>query len=54
MPRFLGRQPYGDKTEPVEAFAFEEDTEGADSSKYTWANSAYAMAVNIIDFNADS
>ena len=47
MPRFLARQPYGAKTDPVEEFDFEEDTEGADSSKYTWANSAYAMAVNI-------
>ena len=47
MPRFLARQPYGSQTDPVEEFDFEEDTEGADSSKYTWANSAYAMAVNI-------
>jgi type VI secretion system protein ImpC len=47
MPRFLSRQPYGAKTNPVEAFNFEEDTAGADHSKYTWANSAYAMAVNI-------
>jgi type VI secretion system protein ImpC len=47
MPRFLARLPYGAKTEPVEEFAFEEDTEGADSCKYTWCNSAYAMATNI-------
>jgi len=47
MPRFLSRQPYGAKTNPVEAFNFEEDTAGADHNKYTWANSAYAMAVNI-------
>mgnify|MGYP001812245556 FL=1 len=47
MPRFLARQPYGAKTDPVEEFDFEEDTEGADSSKYSWANSAYAMATNI-------
>ena len=47
MPRFLARLPYGAKTDPVEGFDFEEDTAGADSSKYTWANSAYAMAVNI-------
>jgi type VI secretion system protein ImpC len=47
MPRFLSRLPYGAKTSPVEEFDFEEDTSGADSSKYTWANSAYAMAVNI-------
>ena len=47
MPRFLARLPYGAKTDPVEEFDFEEDTEGADHSKYTWANSAYAMARNI-------
>lgn len=47
MPRFLARIPYGAKTSPVEAFAFEEDTAGADSKKYCWSNAAYAMAVNI-------
>jgi len=47
MPRFLSRMPYGAKTNPVEEFEFEEDTTGADSSKYTWCNAAYAMAVNI-------
>jgi len=47
MPRFLSRLPYGAKTDPVDEFDFEEDTSGADSSKYTWANAAYAMAVNI-------
>src|SRR5947207_675562 len=47
MPRFLSRLPYGAKTSPVEEFAFEEDTEGADHNKYTWSNAAYAMGVNI-------
>jgi type VI secretion system protein ImpC len=47
MPRFLARLPYGEKTEPVEEFHFEEDTEGAESSKFCWANSAYAMGTNI-------
>ena len=47
MPRFLARLPYGAKTSPVEDFDFEEDTAGAQHGKYTWANSAYAMAVNI-------
>ncbi len=47
MPKFLARLPYGAATDPVEAFDFEEDTSGADSSKYSWANSAYAMATNI-------
>jgi type VI secretion system protein ImpC len=47
MPRTLARLPYGAKTNPVDEFDFEEDTTGADSSKYTWQNAAYAMAVNI-------
>jgi len=47
MPRFLARLPYGEKTEPVEEFHFEEDTEGAESSKFLWANAAYAMGTNI-------
>ena len=47
MPRYLSRLPYGAKTDPVEEFDFEEDTGSADHTKYTWSNSAYAMAVNI-------
>ena len=47
MPRFLARTPYGAKTNPVEAFNFEEDIADANHSKYAWANAAYAMAVNI-------
>jgi type VI secretion system protein ImpC len=47
MPRYLSRLPYGPKTSPVEEFDFDEDTGSADHSRYTWANAAYAMAVNI-------
>ena len=47
MPRFLSRLPYGAKTSPVDDFAFEEDTEGADHNKYVWSNSAFAMGVNV-------
>jgi type VI secretion system protein ImpC len=47
MPRFLARMPYGAKTNPVEEFDFEEETASGDHGKYTWANSAYAMAVNV-------
>ncbi len=47
MPRFLGRLPYGAKTDPVDAFNFEEDTGGSDHEKYGWCNAAYAMATNI-------
>ncbi|QEN85241.1 type VI secretion system contractile sheath large subunit [Labrys sp. KNU-23] len=47
MPRVLARQPYGAKSEPVEEFAFEEDTDGHQGRKYAWMNAAYAMAVNV-------
>lgn len=47
MPRFLGRLPYGAKTSPVDAFDFEETTDGAQHDKYSWCNAAYAMATNI-------
>ena len=47
MPRFLARLPYGAKTNPIEEFDFEEEAAGGDSSRYCWANAAYAMAVNI-------
>lgn len=47
MPRFLARQPYGAKSNPVEEFAFEEDTGNAESDRFTWINAAYGMATNI-------
>ncbi|WP_435169941.1 type VI secretion system contractile sheath large subunit [Falsirhodobacter sp. 1013] len=47
MPRFLGRLPYGARTNPVEEFDFEEETDGGDTSRYLWCNAAYAMGVNI-------
>ena len=47
MPRVLSRMPYGAKTEPVEEFAFEEDTDGNKGEKYGWMNAAYVMGANI-------
>jgi type VI secretion system protein ImpC len=47
MPRFLARLPYGPNTNPVDEFDFVEAVEGTDHNRYTWANAAYAMAVNI-------
>lgn len=47
MPRYLARLPYGAKTNPVEDFAFEEDTSGADHNKYVWSNACFAMGRNI-------
>ena len=47
MPRFLGRLPYGMRTDPVDSFTFEEESEGPHADTYLWANPAYAMAANI-------
>ena len=44
---FSSRLPYGAKSEPVEEFAFEEDTDGHKGEKYGWMNAAYAMAANV-------
>lgn len=46
LPRMLARAPYGDRTLPVEEFAFEEDISGGADS-FVWSSSAYAMAVNV-------
>ncbi|MEP7222369.1 MAG: type VI secretion system contractile sheath large subunit [Novosphingobium sp.] len=48
MPRFLGRQTYGAKTEPVDEFDFEEET-GGDHDKHLWVNASYAMGVRITE-----
>ncbi len=46
MPRFLIRLPYGAATDPLDAFAFEEETEGKDTDRLLWGNAAYAFAAN--------
>ncbi|MGV8293981.1 type VI secretion system contractile sheath domain-containing protein, partial [Pseudomonas aeruginosa] len=43
----LARLPYGIRTNPVDEFDFEEETDGATHGNYTWTNAAYAMAANI-------
>jgi type VI secretion system protein ImpC len=48
MPRFLGRPVYGAKTEPVEEFAFEEET-GGEHDNHLWLNASYALGVRITD-----
>ena len=48
MPRFLARLPYGASTDPLDAFAFEEETEGADTSRLLWGNAAWAFAANLV------
>ena len=47
MPRYLSRLPYGAATDPLDAFAFEEETDGVDTSHLLWANAAWAMGANL-------
>jgi type VI secretion system protein ImpC len=47
LPRVLGRLPYGILTDPVDAFAFEEAVEAADTTAYLWMHPAFAVAANI-------
>jgi type VI secretion system protein ImpC len=47
MPRVLSRLPYGDSTNPIDEFNYEEDTDQGNSTDYTWMNAAFAMGVNI-------
>jgi type VI secretion system protein ImpC len=44
LPRFLARRPYGAKSDPVEEFAFEEDTNGPDARTSTAPTSCTAGA----------
>ncbi len=47
MPRFLARLPYGPATDPLDSFAFEEETEGADTQRLLWGNAVWAFGANI-------
>ncbi|CAG9269924.1 type VI secretion system contractile sheath large subunit [Burkholderia cepacia] len=47
LPRFLARVPYGPRTQPIEEFGFEEKVDPNRAGDFCWANSAYAMGVNI-------
>lgn len=42
LPRFLIRLPYGEDTEPLESFAFEEFTDSPNHEDYLWANPCFA------------
>jgi type VI secretion system protein ImpC len=46
-PRIIARLPYGAAANPVEGIDFAEDIGDGGTDSFTWANSAYAMAVNI-------
>ena len=44
LPRFLLRLPYGEKTNTIESFAFEEMPGTPDHHQYLWGNPAFACA----------
>lgn len=45
LPRFLLRLPYGKKTEPIEAFDFEEMPDTPSHENYLWGNPAFVCAL---------
>lgn len=45
MPRFLVRLPYGEDTDPTEAFDFEELTEDGKHDQYLWANPSFVCGL---------
>jgi len=47
LPRTLARLPYGKATKPIEAFAYEENVDGTDHSKYAWTNAAYSLGAKL-------
>jgi type VI secretion system protein ImpC len=46
MPRFLGRLPYGEDSQPVKSFNYSEKVTD-DHDKYLWCNAAFAFATNL-------
>ncbi len=48
MPRFLLRLPYGEETNPVKAFNYEETVSGS-HEHYLWGNTAFAFATRLTD-----
>lgn len=45
IPRFIGRLPYGQETDPLETFSFEEFTGSPNHDDYLWTNSCFAVAM---------
>ncbi len=45
LPRFLLRLPYGQKTDSIEAFEFEEMPEGSRHNDYLWGNPVFLCAL---------
>ncbi len=45
LPRFLLRLPYGEQTDPIDSFSFEEMVEPPQHGHYLWGNPALAVAL---------
>lgn len=43
-PRILGRRPYGQESDPIDSFRFEELPDGTRHDDYLWINAAYGLA----------
>lgn len=42
LPKFIGRLPYGEQTEPTETFTFEEFKKAPEHDEYLWLNPCFA------------
>jgi type VI secretion system protein ImpC len=49
LPRYAARLPYGEATNPVEKFGFEEAVDGKQHDAYLWANMAYQLGLKMTD-----
>ncbi|WP_290868135.1 type VI secretion system contractile sheath large subunit [Aquabacterium sp.] len=50
VPRFLGRLPFNPKDGlTTDGFAFVEQTDGTDHSRYLWVNTAYALGARLTE-----
>jgi type VI secretion system protein ImpC len=47
MPHMLLRLPYGEASQPIEGFRYEEHVDGTDHSKYLWGNAAWGLAARV-------
>lgn len=47
LPHILMRLPYGKDNVPIEEFAYEENVDGTDHSKYLWGNAAFALGARL-------
>ncbi len=45
LPRVLARRPYGQDTDPIDSFQFEEIPDGTAHSDYLWMNAAFAVTI---------